>query len=331
MLEVRNVHKRYGSVVALRGVDLSVSAGEIVGLVGPNGAGKTSLVSIVAGLRGPDEGTVHIDGHDVARHPHRSRQRLGFAPQELGIYPTITVRDNLLVFGEIAGLRRKALDERVEEVASALGLSDLLTRPGQALSGGQKRRLHTAMAMIHRPSLLLLDEPTAGSDIDTREELLDLVRRMADEGAAVCYSTHYLPEVEALKASVAVIDRGAVVARGPLADLLAAHARSAVELVFDGTPPPLEGGDIDGNRLRIVAPDPAAAAARALAGLGDHAARLQSVEVVRPTLESVYLSVTGRRYKAVDEQNSENGGDPTPADERPDGPSPEEASNVVAP
>ena len=328
MLEVRNVHKRYGSVIALRGVDLSVSAGEIVGLVGPNGAGKTSLVSIVAGLRAPDEGTVHIDGHDLARHPHAARQRLGLAPQELGIYPTISVRDNLLLFGEIAGLRRKALDARVDEVASALGLAELLKRPGQALSGGQKRRLHTAMAMIHRPALLLLDEPTAGSDIDTRQELLALVRRMADDGAAICYSTHYLPEVEALRASVAVIDRGQVVARGPLGDLLAAHARSAVELIFDGDPPPLDGGDVDGNRLRIISPDPAAAAARALASLGEHAGRLLSVELVRPTLESVYLSVTGRRYRAEDEAalaQGSNGADSVSADHR------KEPSDVVAP
>lgn len=314
MLEVRGVHKRYGSVIALRGVDLTIEAGEIVGLVGPNGAGKTSLVSIVAGLRAPDRGTVAIDGHDLARNPHAARARLGLAPQELGIYPTISVRDNLVLFGEIGGLRRKALSKRVDEVAAALGLTELLQRPGQALSGGQKRRLHTAMAMLHRPALLLLDEPTAGSDIDTREELLGLVRRMADEGAAVCYSTHYLPEVEALRASVAVIDRGEVVARGPLAELLASHARSAVELVFDGPAPPMDGAVRDGDRLRIMSPEPAAAAARALAALGDHTSRLQSVEIVRPTLESVYLSVTGRRYRAEE-----------PAAE------PEEAVDVVAP
>lgn len=298
MLEVRGVHKRYGSVVALRGVDLSVAPGEIVGLVGPNGAGKTSLVSIVAGLRRPDEGTVTIEGHDVVAHPHRAREQLGLAPQELGIYPTISVRDNLVLFGELAGLRRRALDERIDEVATALGLADLLGRPGQALSGGQKRRLHTAMAMLHRPRLLLLDEPTAGSDIDTREQLLALVRRMADEGAAICYSTHYLPEVEALDASVAIIDQGQVVARGPLDELLAAHARAAVELVFDGPVPSLDGGVIDGDRIRITSPQPAAAAARALAALGEATSRLESVEIIRPTLEAVYLNVTGRRYDA---------------------------------
>lgn len=306
MLDVRGVHKRYGAVVALRGVDLQVAAGEIVGLVGPNGAGKTSLVSIVAGLRAPDQGTVTIDGHDLARAPHAARRRLGLAPQELGIYPTISVRNNLVLFGELAGLRRRALAQRIDEVAAALGLTDLLSRPGQALSGGQKRRLHTAMAMLHRPALLLLDEPTAGSDIDTREELLAMVRHMADDGAAICYSTHYLPEVESLRASVAVIDRGEVVARAALDDLLAAHAHPAVELVFDGPPPPSLGGVVDGDRLRIDAPDPAATAARTLAALGEEAARLRGIEIIRPTLESVYLSVTGRRYRPDDDP-------PTPA------------------
>lgn len=302
MLEITGLHKRYGSVEALRGVDLRIGPGEIVGLVGPNGAGKTSLVSIVAGLRRPDQGTVHVGGLDVARHRDEVGSLLGLAPQELAIYPTLKVRDNIVVFAELAGLRRQALRARVNETAEALGLTDLLDRPAQALSGGQKRRLHTAMALVHRPPLLLLDEPTVGADIDSRQHLLELVRSLAAEGAAICYSTHYLPEVEVLGATVVVLEAGRVVARGALDELVTAHARAAVELTFDGVPPDLglPGSVVDGTRLRVVADDPGSAAAHLLARLGElngkASSHLISLEVVHPTLEAVYLAVTGRRY-----------------------------------
>lgn len=310
MLSVVGLEKSYGRVAALRGVDLEVQPGEIVGLVGPNGAGKTSLVSIVAGLRRPDRGTVTVNGLDVAQHRDRVGPQLGLAPQDLAIYPTLRVRDNLVAFGELAGLRGRALRDRIAETAAALGLVDLLDRRAAALSGGQKRRLHTAMALIHRPPLLLLDEPTTGADVESRNQLLDLVRSLAEDGAAICYSSHYLPEVEQLDASIAILDRGQIVARGPLDALLASHARAVVELVFDGVSPTLaiDGATADGNRLRIPADDPAATAARALAMLNGSATHLTGVEIVRPTLEAVYLAVTGRRY-AADGTTPEEGTD----------------------
>ncbi len=302
MLHVNGVHKSYGSVEALRGVDLDVAPGEIVGLVGPNGAGKTSLVSIVAGLRRPDAGEVTVGGLDVTRHRQEVGRLLGLAPQELSIYPTIRVRENLVLYGELAGLRGAALRTRVSETAEALGITDLLQRKGAALSGGQKRRLHTAMALIHRPPLLLLDEPTVGADVESRQQLLALVRSLAAEGAAVCYSTHYLPEVEVLGASVAVLEAGRIIARGPLDELLARHAEAAVELEFHGPAPARlasrPGAVVDGNRLRVPAVDPAATAAELLSALQPGDVALAGLEVVHPTLEAVYLTLTGRRYDA---------------------------------
>jgi ABC-2 type transport system ATP-binding protein len=321
MLKVRGVHKRYGAVEALRGVDLEVTAGEICALVGPNGAGKTSLVSIVAGLRRPDEGEVEVGGLDVTKHRQEVGRLLGLAPQELAIYPTIKVRENLVLYGELAGLRGAALRRRVDETAEALGITDLLGRRGQALSGGQKRRLHTAMALIHRTPLLLLDEPTVGADIESRQQLLELVRTLAAEGAAVCYSTHYLPEVEVLDATVAVLDRGRVLARGTLAGLLATHARAAVELEFNGPAPLLDGfpdAVREGNLLRISATNPATTAAAALSALRPDDPPLAGLEIVHPTLEAVYLAVTGRRFET----------DPTTAAD--EGPAPSEGAPDVA-
>ena len=301
MLDVRGLCKSYGDVPALRGVDLRVAEGEIVGLLGPNGAGKTTLVSIVAGLRRADAGSVTVGGADPANPS--TRRQIGLAPQELGIYLSLSVRENLGLFADMALLRGRQRTARIDEVAALLSLDQLLDRRCQFLSGGEKRRVHTAMALVHRPRLLLLDEPTTGVDVSTRTHLLAAVRGLAAEGAAVCYSTHYLPEVEELGASVAIIDRGCMVARGPLAQLVTEHGNAAIELRFDGAAPAVPAGWsgwAEGNVLHLRTESPAADAAVVFAALGADAARLQGMELVRPSLESVFLSLTGRRFAVED-------------------------------
>lgn len=289
--------KRYGARTALDRVSLSVAPGEICGLLGPNGAGKTTLVSIVAGLRTADEGSVHVDGRDVAAGGPEARFAVGFAGQETGVYPTVSVHENLQLFGRLAGLRGRQLRDRIDEVADTVELTDLLDRPARHLSGGEKRRLHTAMALVHRPKVLLLDEPTTGVDVGTRSRLLASIRRLAaEDGCAVVYSTHYLPEVEALGATVAVIDHGRILARGTLEHLVGEHGSGAVELTFEGPAPEVAGADVDGSVLRATTDRPGPAVARLLSQVGPHAERLVSVELLDPSLESVFLAVTGRAY-----------------------------------
>lgn len=304
MLLVRDVHKRYGAKVALAGVDLTIEAGEVCCLLGPNGAGKTTLASIVAGLRRPDRGSVTVAGVDVAREPYEARKRLGYASQELAIYPLAKVRENLRLFGALAGLSGRALDRRVVEVAELLGLAELLTRQAGLMSGGEQRRLHAAMALLHRPQVLLLDEPTVGADVETRTRLLQFVRTLADQGTAVCYSTHYLAEVEELDATVALIHQGQIIARGTVRELVAAHASSVVEINFAGPAPALEltgrAVAVDGDRLRITSPDPAADAAVALQLAGLHGAHVQTVDFIRPSLDVVFLRLTGDRLADAD-------------------------------
>ncbi len=214
-------------------------------------------------------------------------------------------RENLRYFAALAGLRGRHQRESVDAVASSLGLEPLLDRRASELSGGERRRLHTAMALVHRPPLVLLDEPTTGADVRTRGEILELVLDLARDGSAVVYSTHYLHEVEQLDARVAFMDRGLIVAEGTLADLVHAHGASALELSFDGEVPAMawgEGAVVEGRQVRIPSDDPARTAARLLPQLGPTSA-LRSVEVIRPDLESVFLAVTGRRYEpaAVEE------------------------------
>ncbi|MFD3417535.1 ABC transporter ATP-binding protein [Streptomyces decoyicus] len=306
-LTLHRITKRYGPVTALSEVDLDIAPGEIVGLLGHNGAGKTTLMSIVAGLLRPDTGYVRVLGKDPVREPHEARRRLGLAPQELGLYMPLTVRQNLLFFAELAGLRGRAADRRIEEVAEPLGLTELLGRRASRLSGGQQRRVHTAMALVHRPPLLLLDEPTAGVDVQTREQLLEMVRTMAAEGTAICYSTHYLPEVETLDGSVAVLNDGRMIARGTLKELVRQYGDSGVELSFSGGPPDLSlpwPVVRDGRVLRVTVEQPHLAVPQVMEALGEAAGELVNLRLVQPSLDSVFLRVTGRRYDAAAEEDT---------------------------
>ncbi|MGH2757694.1 MAG: ABC transporter ATP-binding protein [Actinomycetota bacterium] len=307
MLAITGLRKSYGEVVALGGVDLTVDRGEIVALLGPNGAGKTTLVSIVAGLRKADSGEVRVGNVDALAHPNAARRMIGLAPQDLGVYPIVSARENLILFGELAGLSKAELPTRIDETAEALGLTDLLDRQAGTLSGGERRRLHTAIALLHRPPLLLLDEATTGADVRTRGDILELVRRMAAEGSAILYSTHYLAEVDQLNTSVAILEQGRLVARGTVADLTAAHAHSAVELVFEGSAPVLDlpGATSEDGTIRVRTDRPAQTIADAIARLGANAARLTSVDVVKPNFESVYLALTGKRFEGDGEAAAE--------------------------
>jgi ABC-2 type transport system ATP-binding protein len=298
LLELDGLSKGYGEVHALVGVDLRVERGEAVCLIGPNGAGKTTLVSMIVGLRRPDTGTVRVDGVDPVVRPEM-RERIGFAPQDTGVYPSLTVAENLRFFGRLGGLRGRLLAARVEETAVALGVADLLGRRTEHLSGGERRRVHVASAVLTRPPLVVLDEATAGIDVDARHHLIEFVRSRAAGGSAVLYSTHYMQEVEDLGAEVVILDHGRVIARGEVRDLLRRHGSVAVELAFDGPPPAL---DLPwptaqlGHVLRITTEDAAAAVVAVFAALRPETFRLRTIEILRPNLEAVFVTLTGRRF-----------------------------------
>jgi ABC-2 type transport system ATP-binding protein len=232
MLEATGLHRSFGATRALDGFDLAIAPGEVVGLIGPNGAGKSTFDRVVAGLLRPDRGRVVVAGIDVGRDPRRARALLGMAAQEPAVYPTATVRENLRLFGGLAGLGRQALRAALDRTCAELLLTDVADQPVGTLSGGQRRRVHAAAAMLHRPALLLLDEPTVGADPVTRDALLHAVRSRAAAGAAVCYTTHYLPELEVLDATVAVAVAGRVVARGDRTMVLAQAGVADLEKLF---------------------------------------------------------------------------------------------------
>lgn len=298
MLAIEGLRKAYGHRPVLTGVDLDVGEGEICGLLGPNGAGKTTLVSIVAGLRSADAGSIRVDGVDALRERRRVRVRMGIAPQGLGVYPTLTARANLTFFGGLNGVHGGRLRRRIAEVAEAMSLTHLLDRRVAELSGGEQRRLHTAAAMLHRPRLLFLDEPTVGADVVTRARLLAQVARLAADGCTVVYATHYLAEVEEMGATVAILDGGRIVERGSFTEVVARHGVSSAELEFEGDAPLLAGWTRDGSRLRRAADDPALAVGSAIASLAGDASGLRTVRIVPASLEAAYLAVTGHAPEA---------------------------------
>jgi ABC-2 type transport system ATP-binding protein len=277
VLVARDLVKRYGAQVALDGFDLTIAAGEIVGLVGHNGAGKSTFVGIVAGLTRPDAGEVTVGGQP----PRRARRHIGLAPQELALYQTATVRENMRLFAGLAGLG-KAAGRAIADTAEELALTDLLDRPVAQLSGGQQRRVQAATALVHAPDLLLLDEPTVGADPVTRRSLLAAIARRAAAGAAICYTTHYLPELADLGATLAVAAGGRVIARGTQADLLA-RLPGEVRAEFG-----------DGTERVVRTREPARALAELLSDRPDRAG-LRAVQINEPSLDDLYdaLAVRG--------------------------------------
>jgi ABC-type multidrug transport system ATPase subunit len=295
VLAVAGLVKRYGDKAALDGFELAVASGEIAGLIGHNGAGKTTFVEVVTGLVRPDAGQVHVAGLDALRDSRRARQLIGVAPQEQALYVSATARDNLELFGALAGLRGRDLRRGIDEVAAELRLSGVLSERVGLLSGGQRRRTQAAAALIGRPRLLLLDEPTAGADPETRLALLAAVRRRAAAGAAVVYTTHYLPELAELGATLAVARGGRVIARGDQAALVSGLP-GELRLRFDGD----ETSDCDwlpaallgraraaDGEVRITSTDPSADLATVLASGRTPIA----VDVRKPGLDDLYHAI----------------------------------------
>ena len=233
LIEISGVRKRYAhsETPALDGIDLQIPLGSIFGLLGPNGAGKTTLLSILLGLLRKDAGTIRVAGHDVDRERSAIRALCGLAPQEFGFYPMLTAGENLRFYAAAGGLAGSQLTERIHFAADATQLGDHLSKRADQLSGGLKRRLNLALALLHAPRVLLLDEPTVGVDPQSRAFILDVIRRQRDEhGLTVIYTSHYMDEVQQLCDRAAILDQGRVLVEGNLSDLLKDGDRNLEEL-----------------------------------------------------------------------------------------------------
>ena len=280
MLTLSNVRKSYGKLVAVDGLSLSIRKGELFGLLGPNGAGKSTSVSLAVGLLAPDSGSVTIEGYGHPADP-AVRQKIGVAPQSLALYDLLTGDENLRFFGEVYGLSGAKLDERVKWCLDFVGLTDRKADRAGGYSGGMKRRLNLAAAVLHDPELILLDEPTVGVDPQSRNKIFDNIEALHRDGRTIIYTTHYMEEVERLCDRIAIVDAGRLLALGTLNELLATH----------GGPPTLIV-TTNGEEQRLQTAEP-------LAELNRIAARstIDQFQMERPTMEQVFLRLTGRSLR----------------------------------
>src|SRR5215211_5915403 len=220
MLRIQSVTKRYGTLTALNGVSLDIAPGEFFGLLGPNGAGKSTLMSLIAGLRAPDSGAITLDGRPLSPRDVASRASLGFVPQGLALYDDLSAEQNLRIFGALYGLRGAELRRRIDEALAAVQLTDRRRDLVKTYSGGMQRRLNLIAALLHRPKLLLCDEPTVGVDPQSRNAIFDFLERLNRDGLTVIYSTHYMEEATRLCSRIGIIDHGKLLALGTLDNLL---------------------------------------------------------------------------------------------------------------
>ena len=229
-VSIVDVVKNFGSLRALDGVSLEIEPGEFFGLLGPNGAGKTTLISSLAGLVRPDSGTLKVMGHDVVKDFREARRRLGVVPQELVFDPFFNVRETLRIQSGYFGIRKN--DDWIDEILENLDLTSKANVNMRRLSGGMKRRVLVAQALVHKPPVIVLDEPTAGVDVELRQGLWQFIRRLNNEGHTIILTTHYLEEAEALCNRIALMKLGKVVALDTTANLMAAHPGASLEEVF---------------------------------------------------------------------------------------------------
>lgn len=303
MLTLENVTKRYGKITALDGVSLTINAGEFFGLLGPNGAGKSTLMALVAGLRSPDAGRLTLDGRPLSAMDAAARLGLGLVPQHIALYPKLSAEQNLRVFGQLYGLSGAGLRNRIEEGLVAMQLIDRRHDLVQTFSGGMQRRLNIVASLLHRPKLLLCDEPTVGVDPQSRNAIFEFLEKLNREGLTVIYSTHYMEEATRLCSRIGIIDHGRIHALGTLEELLlrlpfeeeirfpaAGTAAFANLLPARGVLEVAEGN----YRFRPL-PGMKLSQFFSLAESCDLPARLFTSQ--RPTLEALFLHLTGRNLR----------------------------------
>jgi ABC-2 type transport system ATP-binding protein len=299
-IEISAVTKRYGALTALDHVDLTIAPGEFFGLLGPNGAGKTTLISIIAGLVRASSGRVAVMGHDVVTDARAARLALGVVPQELAFDPFFTVRETLVFQSGYFGLSDNGA--WIDEVLANLGLTSRADTNMRALSGGMKRRVLVAQALVHKPPVIVLDEPTAGVDVELRQTLWAFIRRLNREGHTIVLTTHYLEEAQALCQRIAMLKNGRVVALDSTRALLAHIAGVQMTLRAAGSLPPSVLARVIDQRdgavlLRLANPDEVADVLNACKAAG---CLVEDVEVGRADLEDVFLQITSEARDAAD-------------------------------
>jgi ABC-2 type transport system ATP-binding protein len=306
MLTVEGLRRSYGGRPVVSGVTFDVNRGEIVGLLGPNGAGKTTTVSMICGLVEPDAGSVQIDGRAIGTDDDPTKRRIGLAPQELALYEDLPARSNLELFGSLYGLDGAMRTQRVNAALELVGLSERAGERVALYSGGMKRRLNIACALVHDPDVVILDEPTVGVDPQSRNAIFDNLVELRTRGKAILYTTHYMEEAERLCDRIVILDCGRVIANDTLEALLAQLPVAAtIEIDVDRTvdtdglralPGVHEAAQLNG-RLTVGTASLSQTAPAVFDWLGRRGYEIRHVSTGRANLEQLFLTLTGRQLR----------------------------------
>ncbi|MBI5566516.1 MAG: ABC transporter ATP-binding protein [Chloroflexi bacterium] len=307
-IEVQNLKKSFGELKAVQGVDFAVQAGEIFSLLGPNGAGKSTTISMLSGLLQPDEGEARLMGHSVRSDGEAAKATLGVVPQDIALYPDLSARENLNFWGKMYGLRGAQLKQRVDEVLDIIGLADRQKGRVGTFSGGMKRRVNIGVALLHRPQVVIMDEPTVGIDPQSRRHILDNVKDLNRQGMTVLYTTHYMEEAAELSHHIAIMDQGKVIARGTHAELiklvgeldrLVLTLNTEADQIIESlrTVEGVRKADRQDGTLILLVDDSNLVLPKLFEAAARSHARITSVEIHEPNLEAVFLHLTGRALR----------------------------------
>jgi len=307
-IDVRDLYKSFGEVKAVQGVSFAVRAGEIFSLLGPNGAGKTTMISMLATLLRPDAGDALVLGRSIRHDPMGVKSVLGVVPQEIALYEDLSARENLTFWGKMYGLRGAALKSRVEEVLEIIGLTDRSDGRVSKFSGGMKRRVNIGVALLHKPQVIYMDEPTVGIDPQSRRNILDSVVGLKEQGMTVLYTTHYMEEAQELSDHIAIMDCGKLIAQGSHAELV--KIVGGMDRLTLSVNPDSEGvldtwKDVSGVKritrekgvLHLLVDDSNLVLPRLFETAATQGMRITSVDIQEPNLEAVFLQLTGRALR----------------------------------
>ena len=307
-IQVQDLHKNFEDVYAVQGVSFDVQAGEIFSLLGPNGAGKSTIISMLACLLEPTKGDALVMGHSISREPMAVKEAIGVIPQDIALYEDLYARENLNFWGKMYGLRGAALRQRVDEVLEVTGLTERQKGRVRKFSGGMKRRLNIGIALLHRPQVIIMDEPTVGIDPQTRRNILDNVKELNQRGMTVLYTTHYMEEAQELSDHIAIMDLGKVIAQGTHGELVKIVGElDRIDLTINA-----EAGRVleqwrategvhqvsaQNGTLTLLVDDSNLVLPRLFESATQTGVRITSVEIQEPNLEAVFLHLTGRALR----------------------------------
>ena len=307
-IEAQNLQKTFGAVPAVQGATFAAQAGEILSLLGPNGAGKSTTISMLSGLLAPNEGDARIMGHSVTKEPEAAKASLGVVPQDIALYPDLSARENLDFWGKMYGLRGAALKARVDEVLAIIGLADRQKDHVGKFSGGMKRRVNIGAALLHKPAVVIMDEPTVGIDPQSRRHILDNVKQLNRQGMTVLYTTHYMEEAAELSHHIAIMDKGKVIAYGTHDELIKlVGERTRIDLTLNAEAETVHAAwqavegvsriDSADGKVTALVDDSNRVLPRLFDAAAQHGVRITSVDIREPNLEMVFLHLTGRALR----------------------------------